>query len=87
MTNKITDSQLKTASTGLVSLSPKKLYKSLLKKFPDVLSVPQTSDVLGVSTKTVCRLLNDGSLESLKVGRSYKIPKIFLLRYLKVIDF
>ena len=86
MTNKSMDPQVKTADAGPVTISPKKLYKNTLKKYPDVLSVPQASEVLGISSKTMYRLLNTGTVESLKIGRSYKVPKLFLLRYLKIID-
>jgi excisionase family DNA binding protein len=52
--------------------------------YPDVLDVKQTSEVLGVSSKTVYRLLRNGALASLKVGREFKIPKLYILQYLKV---
>jgi len=87
MTNKSMDPQVKTADAGPVTISPKKLYKSLLKKYPDVLDVPQASEALGISSKTMYRLLNTGVIQSLKIGRCYRIPKIFLLRYLHIIDY
>ena len=77
---------IEASTAGAGTLSPKKLYKSTLKKYPDVLSVPQASEALGVSSKTVYRLLNTGTIQSLKIGRSYRIPKIFLLRYLHILD-
>jgi excisionase family DNA binding protein len=48
--------------------------------------VAQVSELLGVSTKTVYKLLRDGELNSLKIGREFKVPKLFLMFYLKVID-
>ena len=66
-------------------LSAEAVYRSVLREYPDVLSVPQVSTVLGVSTKTVYRLLNDGALASLKVGREFKVPKVFVLQYIKVL--
>ena len=44
------------------------------------------SELLNVSNKTVYRLINDGKLASLKVGRASKIPKLHLLQYIKVLE-
>jgi excisionase family DNA binding protein len=57
-------------------------YKRLLQEFPDVLDVNHVSEIIGVSTKMIYRLLNEGKIKSLKVGRSFKIPKHYLLQYL-----
>jgi excisionase family DNA binding protein len=62
------------------------IYKNILRDYPDILDVGQVSAILGVSSKTVYRLLNEGSLASLKVGRAFKIPKLYLLQYIKVIS-
>jgi excisionase family DNA binding protein len=62
------------------------VYKSLLQDYPDVLNVDQVGDILGISTKTVYRLLNEGSLASLKAGRAFKIPKLYVMKYIKVLD-
>ncbi len=59
--------------------------KQMLKDYPDVLDVPQLSEFLGVSKKTIYSLLKDGEISAVKVGRSYKVPKVFILKYLKVI--
>ena len=76
--------QLPDASTGNVVLSAQELYSVTFKGYPDVLDVQQVSTILGVSTKTVYRLLREGTLNSLKVGREFRIPKVFVLKYLKV---
>ncbi len=63
---------------------PDKHRINMMTAYPDVLDAEQVSAILGVSTKTVYRLLHDGSITALKVGRSYRIPKVHLLSYLKV---
>ena len=63
---------------------PDKHRINMMTAYPDVLDAEQVSAILGVSTKTVYRLLQDGSITALKVGRSYRIPKVHLLSYLKV---
>lgn len=48
------------------------------------MNVEQVSEVLGVSTKTCYALLRSGALQSLKIGRAYKIPKANLISYLNI---
>ena len=67
-------------------LGADEIYKHVLQDYPDILDVNQVSTILGVSTKTVYRLLDEGSLASLKVGRAFKIPKLYVLQYVKVLD-
>ncbi len=67
-------------------LTANEIYRSVLRDYPDILDVPQVSAILGVSSKTVYRLLNEGALASLKVGRAFKIPKLYLMQYMKILD-
>ena len=60
------------------------VYRSVLKEYPDVMTVEEVSKALGVSTKTGYRLIRDSKIESIKVGRSYRIPKAHLLSYMRV---
>jgi len=60
------------------------IYKSVFKEYPDVLDVKQVSDLLGVSTRVVYRLLRDGTIVSLKIGREFRVPKVNVMRYVKV---
>ena len=55
-----------------------------LKDYPDVMDIGQMCEALGVSTKTGYKLLKDGKIEYLKIGRAYRIPKAHILRYLKI---
>ncbi len=58
--------------------------KAKLKDYPDVLDVPQLAEFLGVSKKTIYSLLKDGEIVSVKIGRAYRIPKIYVAKYLKI---
>lgn len=65
--------------------SPRDAYRLMLKDYPDVMDIGQMCEVLGISTKTGYKLLKDGEIAYLKIGRAYRIPKAHLLRYLKVV--
>lgn len=61
-------------------------YMSLFKEYPDVVTVEQMSEMLGISTKTAYRLLQDNVIDHFKIGRIYKIPKFHILTYLHIIQ-
>ena len=60
------------------------IYRSILKEYPDILTVEEMSKALGVSTKTGYKLIRENKIECIKVGRSYRIPKAHLLSYMRV---
>jgi excisionase family DNA binding protein len=67
-----------------MEISTQDIYTSVFREYPDVLDVKQVSDALGVSTKVVYRLLNNGTIVSLKVGREFRIPKVNVMKYVKI---
>lgn len=58
----------------MTQINAMKTQKSL-KKYPDVLSVSQVQQILAVGERAVYKLIHDGDLVSLKVGKGYRIPK------------
>lgn len=56
--------------------------KKMLNNLPDVMDVQQMSDFLGISSKTGYKLLRDGVISHLKIGRTFKVPKAHLITYL-----
>lgn len=67
-------------------LNLKELYETILKDYPDLMDINQMSKALGVSTKTGYKLIHEGKITAMKVGRTFRIPKLHLLTYLKVMD-
>ena len=60
-------------------------YNLFLKEYPDVLTTKDLQCILGISGKTVFRLLHSGQIKSIKVARNFRIPKIYLLQYLGLV--
>ena len=69
-----------------MSLTNKDAYRVMFRDYPDVVSVEQMSEMLGISTKTAYRLLKDNEIKHFRVGRTYKIPKLHILSYLQLIQ-
>ena len=67
-----------------MDISTQEIYRIVFKEYPDVLDVKQVSTLLGVSTKTVYRLLRSGTLDSLKIGREFRVPKVNVMKYIKL---
>ena len=56
-----------------------------LEELPSVMTVDEVSSVLGICSKTCCKLIKENLLHGVKVGRSYRIAKSELFRFLKVL--
>lgn len=69
-----------------MSFTMKDAYSVMLREYPDVMNIEQMSQALGVSTKTGYGLLKSGKVACLRVGRAYRIPKVHLLTYMKVME-
>ena len=69
-----------------MNISSKDVYRTLLKDYPDIMGIEEMAAALGVSTKTAYKLLREGKITAIKVGRAYRIPKIHLLAYLSVLN-
>ena len=56
-------------------------------EYPDVVDVEQLCKMLGgISRKLTYRLLASGELRCVRIGRSYRIPKLCVIEYLTGTD-
>ena len=44
------------------------IYRSVMKEYPDILTVEEMSRALGVSTKTGYKLIRESKIEIIKMG-------------------
>lgn len=57
---------------------------NMFQEYPDVVNVKLLSEMLGgISMKSVYKLLNQNKIGHLKIGRSFLIPKYYVIQYLK----
>ena len=59
----------------------KELYNTMFPDFPDIVTVTQLQEMLGVSRHLAYDLINDGSIRGLKIGNAFKIPKVNVIEY------
>ena len=55
----------------------------LFAEYPDVVTVKQMCTMLGgIGMKTAYKLLEEGDIRYIKIGKSFKIPKVCIIEYL-----
>ena len=60
-----------------------KTYNKLLSGYPEIMNIDQMCDALGgISTRTGYKLLKEGKIKSIKVGREYRIIKTCVTDFL-----
>lgn len=70
-----------------IGLSKRDAYRLVFRDYPDVVNIEQMCQMLGgIGKKTGYRLLRENKIEAFKIGKSYRIPKIQIIGYLKVLE-
>lgn len=54
----------------------------ILENYSDVLNPSDLIEILDVGKNTIYKLLKSNSIQNIKIGKQYKIPKPFLIKYL-----
>lgn len=68
-----------------ILLEQEQAYEILLREYPDVMLISDLCRALDISIKTAYRLIKEKQIEAKKVGRSYRVLKISLFKYLGVV--
>ena len=68
---------------GLVQEQGVKMEKyKCLDDYGETLLPNDLKEILHVGKNTVYKLLDEGTIKSIKIGNSYRIPKLYLIDYL-----
>ncbi len=54
---------------------------TMFEHYPDLLTPEDLQKALGIGRSTVYRLLNGGQLKHMRIGKTIKIPKRFLIDF------
>ena len=54
----------------------KELYQMMFPEYPDIVTVRQLREMLGISRQLAYDLIADGEVQAIKIGNSFKIPKV-----------
>lgn len=68
------------------SLTIEQAYRMFFREYPDVLTAKQLGEILDICEKSALKLVTEHQIQSIQVGRLYRIPKLYLLEYLGIIN-
>ena len=57
-------------------------YSRMFRTYPDALSLKDLSKMFGVSTKQASKLIHEGKIDAVKIGREYRVAKVNAIRFL-----
>ena len=61
-----------------------KAVTAMFENYPDVVTVKELCQMLQIGKNTAYELLNSRSLESIRIGRKFLIPKTYIVAYLHI---
>lgn len=60
----------------------KENYQMMFTSYPDLVTIKQLTKMLGIGVTLAYRLVQNNTIQALKVGRAYRIPKRNIIAYL-----
>lgn len=57
-------------------------YRAMFRHYPDALTPRQVQEMLGIGQRTAYNLLRQGKIQSVRMGRLYRVPKAAVIDYL-----
>lgn len=57
-------------------------YQLMFTTYPDVVTISQLKEMLGIGITLAYRLVKQNTINAIKIGREYKIPKANVIAYL-----
>ena len=59
----------------------RELYQMMFPAYPDIVNIAQLQSMLGISRHLAYDLINGGYIKGLKIGNSFRIPKVNVIEY------
>lgn len=54
----------------------------MLEKYNDVLKIEDVMEIMKIGRNAAYKLINDGTIKSMRIGRNIRIPKIYMMDFL-----
>lgn len=58
-------------------------WEETLQDYPDLLTIKQLCDILHIGRKSCRQLLSHGKIPYMKIGKYFRIPKIYVIDFLQ----
>jgi excisionase family DNA binding protein len=67
---------------GVAEVKLAKEDTNMFESYPDILTIENLQDALGIGRSTAYRLITSGDIKHWRIGKAIKIPKPFLIDYI-----
>ena len=57
--------------------------QNIFRNYPDSMTLKDVADALGISTKLASRLVREGKIFGVKVGREYRVAKTTVMEFIQ----
>ena len=57
-------------------------YWAMFRRYPEALTPRQVREMLGIGQRMTYGLLREGKIQSVRMGRLYRVPKVAVIDYL-----
>ena len=54
----------------------------MLENYKDILNIKELCEAIDIGKNTAYRLLNTGEIKFVRIGKVYKIPKVWVIEYI-----
>ena len=59
----------------------KTAYRTMFREYPEIVTIKEVCQMLGLSYKSVHKLIRDGKLQRIPGGRSIKVARITVIEF------
>lgn len=56
-------------------------YENMFTEYPDIITVEDLQNMLRIGRNSAYNMLKDGTIEAIKAGRNYIIPKAAVIKF------
>lgn len=58
------------------------IYRTMFSEYPDIVTIKQLRQMLGISRTVAYELLSTGQIKGLKIANAYRIPKVSIIDFI-----
>jgi excisionase family DNA binding protein len=73
--------QKKEAHKSMDKSTAKTAYRTMFREYPDIVTVKEVCQMLGLGSKKVYRLIRSGEIQRIPCGRTIRIAKVAVIEY------
>lgn len=65
----------------MINISENEVHGTMFRRYPDLMTVEELQEALGIGRTMAYRLVNNGKIRCLRLGKTIKVPKQYLVDF------